>query len=122
MGLRCEAPREELFDRPSSGVVQEARSRAAELRVTDDQLARLLPGGAVPAKPFLLLLIEDEERLVAELREFRTPARAALDGIVLENLADDVDLLAVVDLVPDRLQHLSKQPALAVVAEHEAAY
>src|SRR5207244_6267168 len=56
-----------------------------------------------------------------ELREFSAPTRAALDGIVVEDLADDVDVLAVVDLEPDRLQHLSKQRTLAVVAVHEAA-
>jgi hypothetical protein len=89
--------------------------------VTDDRLARLLPGGPAPPKPFLFLLIEDEERLVAKLCEFRAPSRAALNGIVLEDLADYVDLLAAVDLVPDRLQDFSKQRGLAVVAVHEAA-
>src|SRR5690349_13485197 len=81
-----------------------------------------LPRRAVPAVPSALFLIEDLERLVAELRELRPPAGAALDGAVVEDLADDANLLAAVHLVPDRLQHLPEERRVAILAVHQAAH
>src|SRR5882724_1687004 len=90
--------------------------------MADHRSGRGLPRRAVPMKPSALLLIEDEERLVAELREFRTPAGAALDGPIVENVTDHVDLLAAVHLMPDRLQHFAKQRRVAEFAMHQPAH
>ena len=69
-------------------------------------------------QPFLLL-IEDEERLVTELGELRAPAGAAANGLIRLDRADDVDLLAVVDLIPDALQDLAERRRIRVAAIHE---
>ena len=74
-----------------------------------------------PTEPAVALLVEDEERLVAELGELGAPAGAALDGVVGQDLADDVDLLPVVHLVPDRLQHLLEERRVGIRAVHELA-
>src|SRR5262245_51319493 len=110
----CEAPvarvgsakraLEELVDRPAAVPGEEARPRAGEVRMLDRRRRGRLEAVAPPHGPAVLLLVEDEQRLVAELRELGAPAGAALDGAVGEDLADDVDLLAAVHLVPDALQ------------------
>ena len=68
--LRFEAAREERLDRSSSGVVQEARSRAGELRVTDDRLTRLSqadpPTETISSSP-------DRRRRAACCRALRIP-------------------------------------------------
>ena len=69
--------------------------------------------------PGLALLIKDVQRLVAQLGKFSAPAGTTLDGVVVENLAHDEDLLALIDLVPDRLQHLAKGGTLAVAPMHQ---
>ena len=60
------------------------------------------------------------QRLVAQLRELGAPPGAAAHGAVVEDRADDVDFLAVVDLVPERLQHLADRRRVGVAAVHQA--
>ena len=78
-----------------------------------------LPGVAGPAEPAVAILIEDVERLVAQLGELGAPAGAAAHRAVLLDGADDVDLLAVVDLIPERLQHLPQRRPLGVAPMHQ---
>ena len=62
---------------------------------------------ARPREPAVLFLIEHVQRLVAQLGELGAPARSAAHRPVVEDRADDVNLLAVVDLIPERLQDLT---------------
>src|SRR5436190_23653989 len=119
---RVERSLEELGDRFASVFVQMPRARAREVRVRDRRLfggREFLPVAAGPFEPAVLVLIEDEQRLVAELRELRTPARAPADRLVVEDRADDVDLLAVVDLIPERLQHLADRRRVGIAPVHQ---
>ena len=90
------------------------------MRMRDLRDAAGLPVGPRPAKPAVLLLVEHAQRLVAQLRELGPPSRPAAHRAVVNDGADDVDLLAVVDLVPQRLQHLSDRGAVGVPAVHQA--
>src|SRR5205823_5183987 len=109
-------------DRPLPGILQEPRARSGEAWMRDHGILGREPRRTIPAKPGILLLIEDAEWLVAELGEFRTPAGAALDGAVVENVTDHVDLLAAVHLMPDRLQHFAKQRRVAKLTMHQPAH
>ena len=72
-----------------------------------------------PLEPAVLLLIEHEQRLVAQFGELGAPAGPAADRAVLEDRADDVDFLAAVDLIPQRLQDLAERRAVGVAAVHQ---
>ena len=99
-----------------------ARAGAGEMRcVMIGPLADvpLLPVLAGPGEPAVLLLIEHVQRLVAQLGELGAPAGAAADRAVVEDRADDVDLLAVVHLIPERLQHLADRRRVGVAAVHQ---
>ena len=74
---------------------------------------------AIPREPAVLLLVEDEQRLVAQLRELRAPARAAAHGEIGLDRADHVDLLAVVDLIPDALQDLAERRRVRIPPVHQ---
>src|SRR5262249_53985072 len=50
------------------------------------------------------------------------PPGATAHGAVREHRADDVDLLAVVDLVPERLQDLPNRLGFRVTAVHQPRY
>src|SRR5215813_11728342 len=80
------------------------------------------PFGAGPSLPAVLLLVEHVERLVTELGELGAPPGATAHGAVREHRADDVDLLAVVDLVPERLQDLPNRLGFRVTAVHQPRY
>ena len=120
-GPSLERLREQLLDRAAAVVLELPRAGAGEVRVRDHRRVgpATLPVGARPLEPAVLLLIEDEERLVAQLRELRAPARSAAHGPVVEDRADDVDLLAVVDLIPERLQDLPDRRAVGVAPVHQ---
>src|SRR5438132_919249 len=79
------------------------------------------PCFASPSTPSVLFLIEDVEWLVAKLRELCTPTGTALDGAVLQNMPDNKDLLAIVDLVPDALKDPSKRRGVWKRAAHQPA-
>src|SRR4051794_28649859 len=99
---------EERDDRRPAVGAEVSRAGAGEVRVPNHRLAGRArkPGLIAPREPAVAFLIEDEERLVTELGELRAPARSALDRVIRQDRADHVDLLAVVDLVPDALEHL----------------
>jgi hypothetical protein len=82
-------------------------------------IGQRLPLLARPPRPSVAILIEHEQRLVAQLRELRTPSRPASHSAVVEDRTDDVDFLAVVHLVPERLQHLAQRRAFDVPPVHE---
>ena len=92
------------------------------MRVADHGLDVARPRVVAPGEPGLALLVEDEEGLVAELRELGSPARSALDGAVLQDRAHDEDLLPVVHLVPDALEDLLEQRRVAILAVHQPRY
>src|SRR4030095_16453634 len=68
----------------------------------------------------LLVWLEDEERLFTQLGESRPPASATAYRPVVLHGADHVDLLTVVDLIPQRLQNLSKRRPFGVTPIHQA--
>ena len=82
-------------------------------------LAAPLPPVAGPAEPAVLLLIEDVQRLVAEFRELGAPPGAASHGAVVQDRADHINLLALIDLVPQRLQHLAQRRRIGIAAVHQ---
>src|ERR1019366_1645198 len=99
------------------------RAGAGEVRVADDRAVRrraLLPVLTRPGEPAVLLLIEHVQRLVAQLRELGAPPRAAADRAIVLNRADDVDLLAVVHLIPEGLQDLADGRGVSVAPVHQA--
>ena len=98
-----------------------SRARSGEVRMGDHGsiVATIFPVAPRPFEPAVLLLIEDEKRLVAQLGELGAPAGSATHGAIVENDADDVDLLAVVDLVPECLQHPANCRTVRVAAVHQ---
>src|SRR6058998_3323127 len=108
--MSAERSVEQILDRALAAGGQRTRSRAGEMCVRDERAvsrAALLPLVAGPGEPAVFLLIEDVQRLVAQLRELRAPSGAAANRAVLEHGTDDVDLLSAVHLIPDRLEDLS---------------
>src|SRR5262245_19191026 len=77
---------------------------------------------AIPLEPGVLVLIEHEQRLVAQLGELRAPARSAANGLIRLNGADDVDLLAAIDLIPDALEDLAERRRVGIAAVHQPRY
>ena len=71
-----------------------------------------------PYIPAVLLLIENIERLVADLGKLRAQTGTAAHRVVLHDLADNVDFLTIVDLVPDALQYLAENRRLGLGAVH----
>src|SRR5512138_2571052 len=102
---RTERTGEQRLDRLLPALLEEPRPRPRDLRVRDHRRLAGRPALAGPGEPARLGLVEDEERLVAELGELGAPAGAAAHGAVVLDPAHHVDLLAGVDLVPDRLEH-----------------
>ena len=80
-----ERPREQILDRFLAVVVDLPRARAGEVRMGDHRRLGTgwRPVSAGPAEPRVLVLIEHEQRLVAQLRELRAPSRAAAHGLVV---------------------------------------
>ncbi|MEZ4654829.1 MAG: hypothetical protein R3E12_14890 [Candidatus Eisenbacteria bacterium] len=89
--------------------------------MADHRFGFLAPLLAGPPEPRILVLVEHEERLIAQLGELRSPSGAAPDRLIVEDLPDHVDLLARVDLMPDRLQHLLEEGRVPILAMHHAA-
>src|SRR5688500_13615784 len=77
------------------------------------------PRGAGPPEPRIVALVERVDRLVAEFGELGAPPGPAAHGIILVDRPDDVDLLTVVHLIPERLQHFSYRRSLGITAVHE---
>ena len=114
---------EQRLDGFRAVVAQRPRAGAGEVRVRDDRRGlrvERLPFVAGPSRPPVAILIEDVERLVAQLRELRAPAGPAAHRAVVVDRPDDVDLLTVVDLIPERLQHLPQRRPLGVTADASA--
>src|SRR4051812_49160006 len=85
----------------------------------DRRHALRLPVGSRPAEPAVLLLVEDAERLIAQLGELRAPAGAAAHRAIVLDDTDDVNLLAAVHLVPQRLEDLAQRRTVGVAAMHQ---
>src|SRR5438874_13129842 len=105
--LSLERSAEEQVDRLLRVLLQRPGAGPGDVRMRDQRGvggAALAPVFAGPREPGVLLLIEDVQRLVAQLRELRAPSGATSHGPVVENRADDVDLLAAVHLIPERLE------------------
>src|SRR5262249_42201498 len=121
-GRGTEGAPEEAVDRRAAVRPQEARPGAGEERVRDHGLRHGLPRLAGPARPAVAILVEDVEALVEELGVLRAHAGAAHDGTIGLDLPDQEDVLAVVDLVPDALQHLAEQRRVRVAPGHQPAH
>src|SRR5690242_15698296 len=121
--LDAERAGEQAFNRPLTVRFQRASPRAREVCAGDEWRVRgaaLLPVLAGPREPAVPVLIEHVQLLVAQFRELRAPSRAAADGAVLLHGADDVNLLTVVDLIPDRLEDFSNRGRIGVAPVHQA--
>src|SRR5512134_571185 len=106
-GGLCERTLEQLPDGTAAVILQEPCPGSGKPGMADAKGRGVLdfpPPVFLPREPAVPVLVEDEDRLVAELGELGAPARAAAYGPVRQDLPDDVDLLAGVDLVPHRLQ------------------
>src|SRR5512141_375813 len=124
-GALREGAREELPDRFSAVLFEEAGSRPGEAGVADaDRLPafRFDPPVVLPGEPGVLPLVEDEDRFVAQLGELGPPPGAALHRPVGEDRTDHVDHVAGVDLVPDRLQDLPDRRSVRVGAVQEVRH
>src|SRR3972149_884458 len=124
--MRGNPSREGAFEKLPDGLaavfLEEPGPGSREPRAPDPGLPRVRhcdPPVFGPAEPPAGILIEDEDRLVAELRELGSPARSAADGLVPEDLPDHVDFLPRVDLVPDRLEHLPDPGGVRVGPVHQ---
>src|SRR5262245_55370901 len=92
------------------------------MNMLDDRFVVLFPLNPttfVPGKPLAALLIENMEGLVAEFGELGAPPSTTLDCLVLENLANNVNLLPVIDLVPDALKDFAKHRTVGVASVHQ---
>src|SRR5699024_5130067 len=107
-GNASERTREEVANGFLGRRVEDARAGSGEVIVLNHRLVPLTERGplrlvAIPRKPADLFLVEHEQRLVAQLRELGAPPRAAAHGEIGLDHADHINLLAVVDLIPDAL-------------------
>src|SRR5438132_8578938 len=118
---RCLSERagEQAVDRGPPVVLEEARARAAEVRLGDDWIAEGFPRVARPAEPAVARLVEDVDRLVEELGELGRHARSTRDRVVRLDAADHEDLATVVHLVPDALQDFPEERGVGVAAVHQ---
>src|SRR4030095_12414095 len=98
-----EAAHEERLDRAGAILAQRPRARAGEVRVCDKRFGGWGPCLTRPREPVVPVLVEDVERLVTQLRELCSPSSAAAHGAIALHRTDDIDLLPVVDLIPERL-------------------
>ena len=92
------------------------------MNVLDDGFVTFLPFGPtafVPGKPLAALLVEDVERFVTELGEFRAPSGTTFYSSVVQNLADNVDLLSMVDLMPNALEDFSEHRTVGIAPIHQ---
>src|SRR4029079_2788271 len=122
--LRSGAERtsEQFLDSRAAVVFQRSCASAGEVRMGNLRRLRrapALPLGAGPRKPHAFFLIEHEERLIAQFREFGAPPGATLWRAVVERSADDVDLLAIVHLIPDRLKNSANGGRVGEPAVHQ---
>src|SRR5688572_8448522 len=111
----------EIIDRFQPVLFKKPRSRAREMAMTDRRRILALPCPASPSEPLVPTLSKHEQRLITKLRKFGSPTGTAFNGIVLQDLADDIDFLAAVYLVPDALQDFSHQYRVVVLAIHQSA-
>src|SRR5437016_1359937 len=116
-----EGSREQRVDRRLAVGPEEARARAAEARLPDEGGILGAPSLAAPAEPSVALLVEDVKRRVQDLRKLAGHAGATGHGVVRVDPAHDEDLLGVVHLVPDRLQHFAEERRVGILAVHELA-
>src|SRR5437867_2374772 len=116
-----EGSREQRVDRRLAVGPEEARARAAEARLPDEGGILGAPTLAAPAEPSVALLVEDVERRVHDLRVLAGHAGATGHGVVRVDSAHDEDLLGVVHLVPDRLQHFAEERGVGILPVHELA-
>ena len=114
---------EEFRDGSATGFFELSSASPCEMNVVDYGLIitfQLVPIFLIPLKPCVTLLIENIERLVAKLGKFSAPASPALYGFVFKYLANDVNLLAFVNLVPDTLKNLPKGRTVRIGTTHQA--
>src|SRR5690606_15099623 len=120
-----ETPFDQLIDCAPAVRLQDAGASARDVRMRNGRplaAGATVPCRSVPGEPGVLSLVEDVQRLVAEFRELGAPARPAAHGAIVLNGADDVDLLAVVHLIPDGLEDLpNRRRVLCVAPVHQAA-
>ncbi len=95
---------EELFDRASTGIIQQSGSRPREPCPANPGSVNLLPGSIVPLEPASLGLVENIECLIEMPSQLGPPAGAPLDGLVVEDLTDNEDFSRGCNLVPDALE------------------
>jgi hypothetical protein len=116
-----ERPLEEIIDGGGAVGFENASSGAGDLGMGDLGIGDRFPCLAGPALPFAGFLVENEQGFVAQLCELGSPAGAALDRAVFQYLADDLDFLAVVDLVPDALQDFPEDWGIGKRSVHQLA-
>ena len=103
-----EAPGEQLVNGSQSVFLEDACATSGDCGVMNDGLYFGFPGIACPSEPAVHLLVEHPRLLVAQFCEFGAPASAALDRVVVQDVAYDEDFLTVVDLMPDALEDASE--------------
>jgi hypothetical protein len=108
-----------LFDGPAAVRLEVARPRSGKVGMRDDR-ARVrterLPLAAAPSEPRVFALVEDVQRLVAQLCELGPPACSAPHGVIRQDRSDHINLLAGVHLVPQGLQDLPDSDALGLTS------
>ena len=117
----AEAASKEGCDGRTSIGFEKARAGAAEERLANQRFAGTFPGFAVPAEPSGTDLIEDIHRPIEQLGVLGSDTCATGDGVVRVDFSDHEDLLPVVDLVPNGLQHLAEHGCVRVLPVHELA-
>ena len=118
--LAVEGTGVQFHDGPAAVGFQEAGARGGEAGMLDDGIILLHPFVVDPAEPGVALLVEHEQGLVAQLGEFRAPAGAAPDGLVVLDFTDDEHFAAAAHLPADGLEDLAEQRCAGVFTAHEA--
>src|SRR6185369_17752799 len=72
--------------------------------------------------PSIRFLVEDEEWFVTELGELCAPAGSTFNGAVRQYVPNDIDFLAVIDLMPDGLKNFFECRCVGKRAIHQSAY
>src|ERR1019366_5394540 len=119
----AEAACEERFDGRLAAFLKEARAGTAEKRLANARLAGWVPGiaVAVPSEPRRTGLVENVDRTIEKTRVFSCDTGAAGDCIVGIDFADHEDFLAVLHLVPNRLQNFAEHRRVRILPMHQLA-
>ncbi len=113
----CEGPFKKVVNGPGTFSIEVTGAGTDKGFVGDDRRIRH-PGVLLPGKPRLLVLVIHMDGAIEKFGQFNPPAGAALDRVIRLNPADGKHVIAFVDHVEDRLDHLANPVGPGISPAH----